>query len=98
MKKWFVCLLISVIICVLGLIYFIRTKVITVCVESGGLWLGLLEGCENGGGISMQYFGSPLAVIIFFAIVLGVSSVLVQVHSMLFKVALKKTRRGGRQG
>jgi len=90
-KKWFVCLSISAIVCAMGLVYFIRTKVQIVCIESGGVWLGILEGCESGSGITMQYFGSPLAIVIFFGIVLGVSSVLVQVHSMALKSIQSKT-------
>ena len=91
MKKWIISLAISSLISILGLVWFISFSAQDGCLDSGGRWLGLIQGCDGGNGYSMQYLGSPLAIVIFLGIVLGISSVLVQVHSMLFRSPNTKT-------
>jgi len=83
MKKWIICFGISVLISSLGLVWFISSSAQDGCLDSGGRWLGLIQGCDGGNDYSMQYLTSPLAIGIFLGIVLGISSALVQVHSML---------------
>ena len=85
MNKWVISLAISLVISFLGLAYFVNFTVQDVCLDSGGRWLGALDGCDGGNGYSIQHLMSPLAIIIFLAIVLGISSALVQLHSILFK-------------
>ena len=91
MKKWIICLGISVLISSLGLVLFISSSAQDGCLDSGGRWLGLIQGCDGGNDYSMQYLTSPLAIVIFLGIVLGISSALVQVHSMLSRLFNAKT-------
>ena len=86
MKKWIICLAISLVISFLGLAYFVNFTAQDGCLDSGGRWLGALDGCDGGNGHSIQYLMSPLAITIFLGIVLGISSALVQLYSILFKL------------
>ena len=86
MKKWITCLAISLVISFLGLVYFLNLMAQDGCLGSGGRWLGAFDGCDGGNSYSMHYLISPLAITIFLAIVLGISSALVQLHSILFKL------------
>ncbi len=72
MKKWIVCLIISLVISFLGLAYFVNFVI--------------QDGNSN---YSLQSLMSPLPIVIFFAIVLGISSALVQLHSILLGVRNK---------
>ena len=54
------------------------------CLDSGGHWLGLIQGCDGGNDYSMQYLTSPLAISIFLGIILGIGSALVQMHTILY--------------
>ncbi len=83
MKKWLLSLAISALISFIGLVWFIRSSVQEACLSAGGRWLGLMQGCDGGTGYSLQYLTSPLAIAIFLGIVLGISSALVQVHSLI---------------
>ncbi|MGP4845812.1 hypothetical protein ACTXGQ_16870 [Marinobacter sp. 1Y8] len=95
MKKWLLCFAISALMSCLGLAWFIRSSAQEGCLDSGGRWLGLIQGCEGGSGYSLQYVASPLAIAIFLGIVLGISSALVQVHSLIFSPlgSKQKSRR-----
>lgn len=83
MRKWMISLAVAAMISSFGLAYFIGVSAEGVCLDSGGRWLGLIQGCEGGSGYSMQYLKSPLAIAIFLGIVIGISSALVQVYSMI---------------
>lgn len=82
MKKWFIALSISLTVCTTGLVYFTFFMAQDGCLDSGGRWLGALNGCDGGNGYSTEYLSSPLAVGIFTGIVLAVSSALIQVQSI----------------
>ncbi|MBL4826948.1 MAG: hypothetical protein JKY66_04425 [Spongiibacteraceae bacterium] len=86
MKKWIVSLSISVFVSCLGLVYFVVFMGQDRCLDSGGRWLGLAQGCDGGDGYAMKYLMSPLAITIFLAIILGISSALVQLHSIVFNL------------
>jgi len=85
MKKWFVAFAISFTLSVLGLAYFTVMLAQDRCRDSGGNWLGLLKGCEEGSGYQLEFTGNPLAMTIFLAIVVAISSALIQLHSILFQ-------------
>ena len=85
MRRWCICLAISLVISLLGIAYIVYFMAQDGCLDSGGRWLGALAGCDGGSNYSMEYLMSPLAITIFLAIVLGISSALVQLHSMLFE-------------
>lgn len=84
-KKWSVYLTASILISVLGLLWFINYSAETGCLGSSGRWLSPIYGCDNGFQYSTVYLESPLAISIYLGIVLGVTSALVQIHSILFK-------------
>ena len=92
MKKWIICLAISVLVSSLGLVWFISSSAQDGCLDTGGRWLGLIQGCDGGNSYSMEYLASPLAIVIFLGIVLGISSALVQAHSMLARSFNTKTK------
>ena len=81
MKKWGVSLLISISICTLGLIKLMDQRG---CINSGGRWLGIMNGCEGGDGYSIVYFSSALSVVIFLGIVVGVTSACVQFYNIFW--------------
>lgn len=83
MKKWIIALAISTLVSCIGLVCFIYFMAQDVCLDSGGRWLGLIKGCDGGKNYSMQFLASPLAIFIFLGIILGISSALVQVYSMI---------------
>lgn len=85
MKKWIISFAISVLISCLGLVYFVNFIAYDACLGSGARWLGLIQGCEGGNGYTMQYITSPLAILIFLGIILGVSSALVQIYTLFSK-------------
>ena len=85
MKKWIISLTISFALCSLCLVYFAVFMMQDGCLDAGGIWLGALKGCEGGNHYSPQFLTSPLTVAIFFGIVLGICSALVQFHTILFK-------------
>ena len=91
MKRWVISLAISALISCLGLVYFISFMAQDSCFDSGGRWLGLIQGCDGSNGYSMQFLTSPIAIAIFLGIVLSISSVLVQVHAMIFRTFNAKT-------
>ena len=91
MKRWVISLAISALVSCLGLVYFISFVAQDRCLDSGGRWLGLIQGCDGGNGYSMQFLTSPIAIAIFLGIILGISSVLVQVYTMLFRSFNAKT-------
>ncbi|MDO6805969.1 hypothetical protein Q4595_26165, partial [Wenyingzhuangia sp. 1_MG-2023] len=79
MKIWLICLALSMLISVCGLIGFIYVSAQDICLDSGGRWLGLISGCDEGKTYSLQYLSSPLAIMVFLGITVGISSVLVQI-------------------
>ena len=91
MKRWVVSLAISTLISCLGLVCFISFMAQDGCLDSGGRWLGLIQGCDGGNSYSMQYLASPIAIAIFLGIILGISSAIVQIHTMLFRSINAKT-------
>jgi len=84
-KKWLICLAISTLTSCIGLVLFIQSVAQDKCLDSGGRWLGLIHGCDGGNNYSIQNLTSPLAIVIFLGIILGISSALVQIHTLLFK-------------
>jgi len=91
MKKWGISFAISTLISCLGLVYFISFMAQDKCLDSGGRWLDFIQGCDGGNGYSMQVLTSPIAIAIFLGIILGISSALVQVHTLFFKLFNTKT-------
>ena len=91
MKKWIISFAISTLSSCLGLVFYIYFMAQDGCLDSGGRWLGLFQSCDGGDDYSMQYLASPLAISIFLGIILGISSALVQVHSMLYSSFNAKT-------
>lgn len=91
MKKWIISLAISALISCLGLVCYINFMAQDGCLDSGGRWLGLIQGCDGGNDYSMQYLATPIAISIFLGIILGISSALVQVHSILYRSFNAKT-------
>lgn len=91
MKRWGISLAISTLISCLGLVYFLSSVTQDRCLDSGGRWIGLIQGCDGGNGYSIQFLISPIAIVIFLGIILGISSALVQVHTMLLKSFNSKT-------
>ena len=85
MKRWGVSLAVSALVSCLGLVYFISFMAQDRCLDSGGRWLGVIQGCDGGNGYSIQSLTSPIAIVIFLGIILGISSVLVQVYAMIFR-------------
>ncbi|RLP52363.1 MAG: hypothetical protein D6160_21150 [Ketobacter sp.] len=84
MKRAFICLLISLTISCLGLLYLVVFVAKDNCLDSGGRWIGVVKGCEGGNEYSLSLLLSPLPVCIFIGIVLGISSVLIQLHTLIF--------------
>ncbi|MGC1507387.1 hypothetical protein [Ketobacter sp.] len=84
MKRAFICLLISLTISCIGLLYFTVFVARDTCLDAGGRWIGVVQGCEGGNEYSLSLLLSPLAVSIFIGIVLGISSVLIQLHTLIF--------------
>jgi hypothetical protein len=82
-QRWAVCLAIASMLSCLGLVYFINDMSEKSCLESGGRWLSLIQGCEGGNSYSMQYLTSPLAIAIFMGIILGITSALFQIYTLL---------------
>lgn len=91
MKKWIICLAISTLVSCIGLVCFIYFMAQDGCLDSGGRWSGLMQGCDGGKDYAMQFLALPLAIAIFLGIILGISSALVQVHSMLSSTFNTKT-------
>ena len=54
------------------------------CLDSGGRWLGIMSGCDGGNGYNTGHLTSPLALAILIGIMLGISSALLQLHTLLF--------------
>lgn len=92
MKKWIISVTISAFISCLGLGYFIDFMAQNGCLDSGGRWLGHIHGCDGGSGYSMQYLASPIAITLFFAIVIAISSALVQLYAILSGPYNEKTQ------
>ena len=66
MRKWVLSALISLVPLVCLLVYFNRVIQRAVCLDSGGLWLGLYQGCDVP--IEQGYYHltiSPISAIIF---------------------------------
>ena len=91
MKKWFVAFTISALVSCIGLVIYIYFMAHDICLDSGGRWPGLIQGCDGGKDYSMKYITSPLAISIFLGIILAISSALVQVYSMINSSLNKKT-------
>ena len=91
MKRWAISLTISVLISCFGLAYFISFMVQDGCLDSGGRWLGYIQGCDGGNGYSMQNLVSPITIAIFTGIILGITSAIIQFHTMLFSSPKTKT-------
>ncbi len=91
MKIWGISLAISALVSCLGLAFFVSFMAQDGCLDSGGRWLDLTQSCDGGDGYSMAYLASPIAIAIFLGIILGISSALVQVHTILFRSFNKKT-------
>ena len=85
MKKWLISFVVSTFISCLGLVYFVSLMAQDRCLDSGGRWLGVMRGCDGGNDYSLQFLTSPLAIAIFSGIILGISSALVQIHTLLCK-------------
>ncbi|WP_185235912.1 hypothetical protein [Teredinibacter franksiae] len=83
MKKWLVTLSISFFFSCFGLGFFVITTAQSSCLESGGSWQSILQGCSDGQGYSLQYLATPLAITIFAAIVVAISSAVVQLRSII---------------
>lgn len=83
MKKWLYSLVISLLLCSVGLIYFVAFVAQDKCLDSGGRWLGFMAGCEAGRGYSMDNLMSPTGILLSLGIVLAVSSALVQVRDLI---------------
>jgi len=69
MKKWMFSVLISLIPIVCLLAYFSRVIQQATCLDSGGIWLGLYQGCDLP--IEPGYYHltiSPISAVIFFAV------------------------------
>jgi ABC-type multidrug transport system permease subunit len=69
MKKWVFSALISLIPIVCLLAYFSRAIQQAACLDSGGIWLGLYQGCDLP--IEQGYYHltiSPISAVIFLAV------------------------------
>ena len=85
MKRWLLSLAISTLASCLGLVFFTVFIAQDACLDSGGRWLGFIQGCDGGNGYSLRYLASPIVITIFLGIILGISSALIQIHNMLFR-------------
>lgn len=74
--------MLSFILCTAGLLYFGVFIVQDGCLAAGGSWLGATKGCEGGNEYSPSYLTTPFAIVIFIGVDLGVSSALIQIHSL----------------
>ena len=86
MKKWLISLTLSLAISTIGILYFLIFIAQDNCLDSGGRWLGALNGCDGGNEYSTEYLTSPLAMGIYIAIVVAIGSALIQLHSILRKL------------
>jgi len=84
MKKWLICLALSTLITGLGLLYITGFLAQDRCLDSGGRWLGMMSGCHGGNDYNTGYLTSPMVIAILVGIILGISSALVQLHTLLF--------------
>jgi len=69
MRKWVFSVLISLVPIVCLLAYFSRVIQRAVCLDSGGLWLGLYQGCDLP--IEQGYYSftiNPISAVIFLAV------------------------------
>ena len=85
MKKWLVALCTSLMLSILGVFYFVEFVAKDACLDSGGSWMGAKEGCAGALGYTPADLISPLGVTIFFAIVVSISSMFIQLQKILFK-------------
>ncbi|WP_370981129.1 hypothetical protein [Agaribacterium sp. ZY112] len=85
MKQWIICIILSALSCIMSLCYFIEFIAQDSCLDLGGQWLGMIEGCIGGNEFSMAKLLTPLSIAIALGILLGMSSALVQISSMLNK-------------
>lgn len=92
MKKWLVCFVISVVISIIGLFYFVSFVMQDGCLDSGGSWKGVIDGCDSGNGFTTQYLMSPLSIAIYIGIIFGISGALVQVHKIVDDFKNKKRK------
>jgi len=83
MKKWLISLGLSVVLCGIGLGYFLCFIAQDACLDSGGRWLGIIAGCEGGRELELDFLISPLLISIFLGIMLGVCSALVQFYTII---------------
>lgn len=83
MKMWFISLGLSVVLCGIGLAYFLYFIAQDTCLDSGGRWLGIIAGCEGGRDLELDFLISPLLIALFLGIVLGVCSAFVQFYALI---------------
>ena len=61
MKKWLISLGLSVVLCGIGLGYFLCFIAQDTCLDSGGRWLGIMAGCEGGRELELDIFNIATA-------------------------------------
>ena len=83
MKKWLISLGLSVVLCGIGLSYFLCFIAQDTCLDAGGRWLGIIAGCEGGRDLELGFLMSPLLIAISLGIVLGVCSAFVQFYTII---------------
>lgn len=92
MKKWCISIVLSTLISLIGLWIFIWIVARDTCLNTGGSWHGLIQGCKEGAAYSLSFLNTPLAIVILITLVFSIASAFVQLYTIMIKHT-DKTKR-----